>query len=72
MSRPLPAVMAGRTVLITADRRSDDLAEAFARRGATIRHAAAMSIVHHSDDERLVADTRALSLIHISEPTRRS
>ena len=60
MSRPLPAVMAGRTVLITADRRSDDLAEAFARRGATIRHAAAMSIVHHSDDERLVADTRAL------------
>ncbi|EKA60712.1 Uroporphyrinogen III synthase HEM4 [Janibacter hoylei PVAS-1] len=52
--------MAGRTVLITADRRSDDLAEAFARRGATIRHAAAMSIVHHSDDERLVADTRAL------------
>lgn len=60
MSTPLPAVMAGRTVLITADRRSDDLAEAFARRGATIRHAAAMSIVHHSDDERLVQDTRAL------------
>ncbi|KRE37746.1 hypothetical protein ASG73_08875 [Janibacter sp. Soil728] len=60
MSTPLPAVMAGRTVLITADRRSDDLAEAFARRGAMIRHAAAMSIVHHSDDERLVEDTRAL------------
>lgn len=56
----LPAVMAGRTVLITADRRSDDLAESFARRGATVRHAAAMSIVHHSDDERLVTDTRAL------------
>lgn len=60
MSTSLPAVMAGRTVLITADRRSDDLAEAFARRGATIRHAAAMSIVHHSDDEQLVEDTRAL------------
>lgn len=60
MSTPLPAVMAGRTVLITADRRSDDLADAFIRRGATIQHAAAMSIVHHADDERLVEDTRAL------------
>lgn len=52
--------MAGHTVLITAHRRSDELAEAFARRGATIRHAAAMSIVEHSDDEQLLADTRAL------------
>ena len=56
----LPPVMAGRTVLITADRRSDDLADAFARRGATIHHAPAMTIVHHSDDEQLVDDTRAL------------
>lgn len=60
MSTPLPAVMAGRTVLITADRRSDDLADAFRRRGATVRHAAAMTIVHHSDDVQLVDDTRAL------------
>ena len=60
MSAPLPPVMAGRTVLITADRRSDDLADAFARRGATIHHAPAMTIVHHSDDEQLVDDTRAL------------
>lgn len=52
--------MAGRTVLITADRRSDDLADGFARRGATIHHAPAMTIVHHSDDEQLVDDTRAL------------
>ena len=56
----LPPVLAGRTVLITADRRSDDLADAFARRGATIHHAPAMTIVHHSDDEQLVDDTRAL------------
>ena len=56
----LPPVMAGRTVLITADRRSEDLADAFARRGAAIRHAPAMTIVHHSDDEQLVDDTRAL------------
>ncbi|WP_068322315.1 uroporphyrinogen-III synthase [Janibacter terrae] len=60
MSTPLPAVMAGRTVLITADRRSEDLADAFIRRGATIRHAAAISIVPHADDERLLDDTRAL------------
>lgn len=60
MSSPLPPVMAGRTVLITADRRSEDLADAFARRGAAIRHAPAMTIVHHSDDEQLVDDTRAL------------
>ena len=60
MSSALPPVMAGRTVLITADRRSEDLADAFARRGAEIRHASAMTIVHHSDDEQLVDATRAL------------
>ena len=52
--------MAGRTVLVTAHRRSEELAEAFARRGATVRRAAAMSIVDHADDEQLVADTRSL------------
>ena len=60
MSVPLPAILAGRTILITADRRSGELAEAFVRRGARVRHAAAMTIVHHSDDERLIEDTRAL------------
>ncbi|WP_435199445.1 uroporphyrinogen-III synthase [Janibacter sp. GS2] len=60
MSTSLPPVMAGHTVLITAHRRSEDLAEAFARRGATIRHAAAMTIVEHADDARLLAATRAL------------
>lgn len=60
MSTALPPVMAGRTVLITAHRRSDELAEAFARRGATIRHAPAMSIVEHADDEQLLATTREL------------
>ena len=60
MSAPLPPVMAGRTVLITADRRSEDLADAFARRGAAIRHAPAMTIVHHSAAEQLVDDPRAL------------
>lgn len=60
MSTALPAVMAGHTVLVTAHRRSEELAEAFARRGAAVRHAAAMSIVEHADDEQLLADTRAL------------
>lgn len=60
MSTSLPPVMAGRTVLITAHRRGDELAEAFARRGATIRHAAAMSIIEHADDEQLRAATREL------------
>ena len=50
MSAPLPAVLAGCVVLITADRRSGDLAAAFARRGATIQHAPALSIVPHTDD----------------------
>lgn len=60
MSTALAPVMAGQTVLITAHRRSDELAEAFTRRGATVMHAAAMSIVEHADDDQLLADTRAL------------
>lgn len=60
MSASLPPVMAGHTVLITAHRRSDELAEAFARRGASVRHAAAMSIVEHADDEQLLSTTREL------------
>lgn len=60
MSTRLPAIMAGRTVLVTAHRRSEELAEAFARRGATVRHAAALSIVEHADDDQLLAATRAL------------
>lgn len=60
MSTTLPPVMAGRTVLITAHRRSDELARAFARRGATVRHAPAMSIVEHADDAQLLAATRSL------------
>ncbi len=60
MSTTLPPVMAGSTVLVTAHRRSEELAEAFARRGATVRHAPAMSIVEHADDEELLAATRSL------------
>jgi uroporphyrinogen-III synthase len=52
--------MAGATVLVTADRRSSELAAALERRGARVRHAPALSIVPHVDDETLVAATRAL------------
>jgi uroporphyrinogen-III synthase len=56
----LDQVMAGRTVLVTADRRSDDLAAALTRRGAEVRHAAALSMVPTEDDAALLAGTRDL------------
>lgn len=52
--------LAGCVVLITADRRSSDLATALRRHGATIQHAPVMTIVPHTDDEQLIADTRTL------------
>ncbi|WP_100350833.1 uroporphyrinogen-III synthase [Luteimicrobium subarcticum] len=52
--------MAGCTVLVTADRRSSELGAALSRRGATIRYAAALSMVPHQDDELLLAGTRRL------------
>jgi uroporphyrinogen-III synthase len=60
MGGGLSQVMAGCVVLITADRRSGELAAAFERRGASIRHAPALGMVPHTDDEQLVADTRRL------------
>ncbi len=56
----LGQVMAGCTVLITADRRSAELAAALTRRGAQVRHAPALSILSNVDDEQLIADTREL------------
>lgn len=60
MSPSTPSVMAGRTVLVTADRRQEDLADALRRRGATVRCVPAMSTVDHADDETLLARTREL------------
>lgn len=53
-------VLAGCVVLITADRRSADLAFALQRRGALIRHAPALTIVAHQHDDLLIAMTRTL------------
>ncbi|MGI5189136.1 uroporphyrinogen-III synthase [Promicromonospora sp. CA-289599] len=52
--------MAGATVLVTAERRAAELAAALERRGATIRHAPALSMIPHVDDETLIAATRAI------------
>jgi uroporphyrinogen-III synthase len=60
-TRPaLGQVMAGCTVLVTADRRSGELAAALERRGATIRHAPALSMVPHVDDDALIDATAAI------------
>ncbi|PRZ04799.1 uroporphyrinogen-III synthase [Isoptericola sp. CG 20/1183] len=60
-TRPaLGQVMAGCTVLVTADRRSGELAAALERRGAAVRHAPALSMIPHVDDDALVAATAAL------------
>lgn len=60
MTTRLGQVMAGCVVLVTADRRSGELASALSRRGATVRHAAALSIVPHEHDEELLLATKTL------------
>ena len=56
----LGQVMAGCVVLVTADRRSGELASALTRRGASVRHAPALTIVPHEHDEELVLATKEL------------
>jgi len=61
--RPRPTLSAaldGCTVVIAVDRRSGELAAALERHGATVRHAPALTIVPHIDDEALIARTREL------------
>lgn len=52
--------LAHRTILVTADRRAEDLGAALQRRGARIMHAPMMSTVPHVDDPLLIARTREL------------
>ncbi|WP_270886701.1 uroporphyrinogen-III synthase [Pedococcus sp. 5OH_020] len=52
--------MAGCVILVTADRRSAELASALSRRGATVTHAPVMSIVPHEHDEELLLVTKQL------------
>jgi len=60
-TRPiLSAALDGCTVVIAVDRRSQELAAALERHGAHVRHAPALTIVSHIDDEALIARTREL------------
>ena len=52
--------LAGCRVVLTAKRRASELASALERRGVEIIRAPILSIVPHSDDEQLIAHTRAL------------
>lgn len=56
----LGPVLAGTRVLVTAQRRAEDLALALRRRGATVDIAASLGVESHIDEEALVAHTREL------------
>jgi uroporphyrinogen-III synthase len=56
----LSSALAGCTIVIAVDRRSGELAAALERHGASVRHAPALTIVPHIDDEALIERTRDL------------
>lgn len=61
LTRPaLSAALAGCTIVIAVDRRSGELAASLERHGAVVKHAPALTIVPHIDDESLIAATRQL------------
>ncbi|MGL4339484.1 MAG: uroporphyrinogen-III synthase [Rhodoglobus sp.] len=45
---------------VTSDRRSEDLIDAFERRGAQVLHAPTLRIAHAQQDDPIIEDTRAL------------
>lgn len=56
----LGPVLAGTRVLVTAQRRAEDLALALRRRGASVDIAASLGVESHIDEEALLAHTREL------------
>lgn len=60
MSHELRQALTGVVALITADRRAGEFATALTRRGATVRHAPALTMVPHVDDAELLERTREL------------
>ncbi|UVI36051.1 uroporphyrinogen-III synthase [Brevibacterium spongiae] len=63
MNQPRTAVgdeLSGRRIVLTAQRRAEQLASALERHGAQIVHAPTLSVIPHSDDPELVARTREL------------
>lgn len=57
---PLGPVLAGTSVLVTAQRRADDLAMALGRRGAVVSVASALGVEAHIDEDTLLSHTREL------------
>lgn len=57
---PHGPVLAGTRILVTAQRRSGDLANALVRRGAQVHIAATLGIESHIDEESLVRNTQEL------------
>ena len=56
----LSPVLAGCRILVTAQRRAEELAAALRRRGAEVDCVATLGMVPHVDEERLLARTREL------------
>lgn len=56
----LAPVLAGTRILVTAQRRSDELAAALSRRGAEVTVAPALGVVPHIDEETLLRRTREI------------
>jgi uroporphyrinogen-III synthase len=54
----LTPVLAGTRILVTAQRRSDELSAALTRRGAEVRVAPALGVVPHIDEDELLRRTR--------------
>lgn len=56
----LGPVLAGTRILVTAQRRAEDLSNALQRRGADVRIAAALGVESHIDEDALLEHTRRL------------
>lgn len=57
---PVPPVLAGCSILVTAQRRSDELSAALSRRGADVVVAPTLGVVPHIDEQTLLARTREI------------
>lgn len=57
MSEPLSPVLTGCRILVTAQRRSEELAAALTRRGAQVDRAATLGVVPHIDEQALLRRT---------------
>lgn len=60
MNRPDPAPLTGYRIAVTSARRADELATLLRRRGATVKTAAAITMINLPDDDELHRHTAAL------------